>query len=335
MLRGEGEEFVIKTPEIRIPPNFTSFLSNGKNKERLFELVEEVWVNNKKVLGTRTVYFARSDRCTKISNRSVDTVEELQTNHEEADTKICYLLHFAMRNNGGQETSCVVRSCSGDIDMPIILLANEDPNLHILIENGVGKGKKLLDLTQCELSPEQKQALLGLHAFTGNDYVSSFFRRGKSLCWKLIQENAEFLEIFSELGQASDASENLIAGLEKFVCSLYGEKRLTSVDDARRKIFWKNFTRDEKITDLSSLPPCRSSLLLHIKRANLVARTWRQAAQPMIVQDDPTMHGWKDDFSCEWVSEAYPEDLCELLIANEEAEPDAEMADYESSDEED
>ena len=57
------------------------------------------------------------------------------------------------------------------------------------------------------------------------------------------------------------------------------------------KVFWKNFTRDEKITDLSSLPPCKSSLLLHIKRANYVARTWRQAAQPMIVLDDPTMHG--------------------------------------------
>ena len=108
--------------------------------------------------------------------------------------------------------------------------------MHILIENGTGKGKKLLDLTQCELSREQKQALLGLHAFTGNDYVSSSFRRGKTQCWKLIQENAEFLEIFSELGQANDVSENQIAGLEKFVCSLYGEKRLTSVDNTRRKI---------------------------------------------------------------------------------------------------
>ena len=120
-LREEGEEFVIKTPEIRIPPNFTSFLSNGTNKERLFELVEEVWVNNKDLLGTRTIYFARSDRCIKISNSNVETVEELQTNHEEADTKICCLLHFAMRNNGGQETSCAARSCSGDIDIPIIL----------------------------------------------------------------------------------------------------------------------------------------------------------------------------------------------------------------------
>ena len=59
---------------------------------------------------------------------------------------------------------------------------------------------------------------------------------------------------------------------------------------------WKNFTRDEKITDLSSLPPFKSSLLLYIKRPNFVARTWRQAAHPMIVQDNPMMHGWKDEF---------------------------------------
>ena len=184
------------------------------------------------MLGTKTIYFARSDRCTKISNRSVDivVVEELQTNHEKADTKICYLLHFAMQNNGGQETSCCVRSCSGDIDIPIILLANEHPDLHILIENGTGKGKKLLVLTKCELSLAQKQALLGIHAFTGNDYVSSFFRKGKVQCWKLIQENVEFLEIFSELGQVNDVSQSVIAGLEKFFCSLYGEKKLTSVD---------------------------------------------------------------------------------------------------------
>ena len=45
----------------------------------------------------------------------------LQTNHEEADTKICYLLHHALRLNNGEETVCVVRSSSGDVDIPIIL----------------------------------------------------------------------------------------------------------------------------------------------------------------------------------------------------------------------
>ena len=36
--------------------------------------------------------------------------------------------------------------------------------------------------SSCELSQEQKKALLGLHAFSGNDYVSCIFRKGKQLC---------------------------------------------------------------------------------------------------------------------------------------------------------
>ena len=41
LLRGdsETEEFVIRNPDIRIPANFARFLCNGKNKERLFEII--------------------------------------------------------------------------------------------------------------------------------------------------------------------------------------------------------------------------------------------------------------------------------------------------------
>ena len=99
----------------------------------------------------------------------------MQTNHEEADSKICHLLHHALRQSNGQETVAVVRSNSGDIDIPIILLANEIDNLKVFIGNGTGEARKLLDLTPCDLSRVQKQALLGLHALSGNDYVSSFF----------------------------------------------------------------------------------------------------------------------------------------------------------------
>ena len=38
-LRGEGDHFFIKTQDIKISHNFVAFLSNGQNKERLFELV--------------------------------------------------------------------------------------------------------------------------------------------------------------------------------------------------------------------------------------------------------------------------------------------------------
>lgn len=95
---------------------------------------------------------------------------------------------------------------------------------------------------------------------------------------------------------------------------LYGERRLSSVDDVRRKIFWRNFSRDQKITDLSLLPPCKDSLMRHIERSNYIAYIWRQASRAMIEQEDPSTHGWKADFSVDWIFEPYPEDISELLL---------------------
>ena len=317
LLRGDADEFIIKTSNIRIPPDFKAFLSNGANKERLFQLIEEVWAENAPKLGERVIYFARKNQCQKLSRDGAVSVEELQDNHEEADTKICYLLHHAHQVNQGEYTKCVVRSCSGDIDIPIILLGNELPNLHVLIDNSTGKNRKLYDLSACVLSTIQKQALVGLHAFTGNDYVSSFLRKGKKACWNKMKDNQEFLETFSLLGTDVEPSENVVRGLEKYVCSLYAETRLDAVNDARRKIFWRTFARDKKITDLSLLPPCGASLRKHIQRSSYVASLWRQANDPQISVGDATNHGWKTDLTPDWIDEPYPEDIAELLIESD------------------
>ena len=34
----------------------------------------------------------------------------------------------------------------------------------------------------------------------------------------------------------------------------------------------------------------------------------------MMDADDPRNHGWNQDFEINWISEAYPEDLAELLV---------------------
>ena len=99
----------------------------------------------------------------------------------------------------------------------LILLANEQINGRIFIDNGAGKSRKLLDISSCDLSNQQKQALLGVHAFTGNDYLSSFLRKGKKICWKLVQDNQQFLTVFSNLGTSTQVSEQMIAGLSKYV----------------------------------------------------------------------------------------------------------------------
>ena len=66
--------------------------------------------------------------------------------------------------------ACVVRSNSGDIDIPIILLGIElERNAHVCIDNGTGKNRRVLALNKCDFIDQQRKVLVGAHAFTGND----------------------------------------------------------------------------------------------------------------------------------------------------------------------
>lgn len=211
VLRGHEDKFVIRTPDIRIPAAFKRFLSNGENKERMFELMEQVWLESRDQLTGRSLYVARGSSCVKIKNGTSTDVPELENDHEEADTKIAFLIRHAARANS-EGTVCMVRSSSGDIDIPVILVAAEFNNTRTLIDNGTGKSRKILDLSACKLSEKQKKALLGLHSFTGNDYVSSILRKGKQLCWKHIKENSVFLDLFADLG--NNRSINLTSWMD-------------------------------------------------------------------------------------------------------------------------
>ena len=92
-----------------------------------------------------------------------------------------------------------------------------------------------------------------------------------------------------------------LQGLEHFICITFRKKRLHSVNEARRQIFREKLQKDNKIIDLSLLPPCQSSLELHCKRANFVAKMWRDASNPMLLSDNPIMHGWLPDMNTEWI----------------------------------
>ena len=108
--------------------NNTMLEFNGDNKERLFEIIEQVWSENKHLLGDRAIFFERSNQCTKINQSECSVVEELASNHEEADTKVVYLLQHAIEMEPEPMNSVfVVRSSSGDVDIPVILLANDFP----------------------------------------------------------------------------------------------------------------------------------------------------------------------------------------------------------------
>ena len=67
------------------------------------------------------------------------------------------------------------------------------------------------------MSEDFKQALIGFHSFTGNDYTSSFFRKGKVACWKVIETNHKFLHAFKELGLAWKLAASAYEIFEEYV----------------------------------------------------------------------------------------------------------------------
>ena len=79
----------------------------------------------------------------------------------------------------------------------------------------------------------------GFHSFSGNDYISVLFRKGKKSCWKLLIKNEQFLQAFRQLENTLDFETYVIDKLELYVCCLYGSKK-KSVNAARFDMFIKN-----------------------------------------------------------------------------------------------
>ena len=117
------------------------------------------------------------------------------------------------------------------------------------------KERKLLRLSSIDMEKDYLDAFIGFHSFTGNDFVSSFFRRGKEKSWKFVEKARKFQLAFKLLGENWTLPDDVYAMLEEFVCQLYGH-RSKSTDGIRYKIYKEKYTRENKITDMATLPPC-------------------------------------------------------------------------------
>ena len=150
-----------------------------------------------------------------------------------------------------ESATFVVRSPSGDIDIPIIMLAQDFPDIAtIILDSGRGTYRKKLVVNECSLTYLQKKALLSLHALSGNDQISSFLRKGKLSSWKILMKYPHLIDAFVQLGTQLTVTEDLFEALQEFVCKLYGERKVKDVDQARRNIFWNSLKRKKTVIDL-------------------------------------------------------------------------------------
>ena len=195
----------------------------------------------------------------------------LDSNQEETDTRVVIYARYAAEKG---YKSVQIRSPDSDL---YFILPHHAPaiGIYIFFDTGSGNKKRLLNVTEQskELGKEHCEALLSLHALTGCDTTSCFKGKGKIKHLKILEKNKEYEEILSKLGEDWCLDPAISSGIEKFVCHIYGNARHKEVDRLRFHLLQKkcnnNYVIDPKKTlDLGCLPPCKSSLLQHIKRAN-------------------------------------------------------------------
>ena len=122
-----------------------------------------------------------------IKEDQVTVLPNLNSDHEEADTKLVALVCAA---NVPSEESIMVISLSGDINFLTLFVGHDFRDTKVFTDNGTGKNRKIIEVTSSQLSAEEKKALIGVHAFSGNDYVSSFFSEGQVCLLEIIFEKS-------------------------------------------------------------------------------------------------------------------------------------------------
>ena len=184
---------------------------------------------------------------------------------------ICLVKHAIEHEENSEDATFIIRSTSGDTDISVILL-NAETNTNVFINNVRGKNGKLLCIHDITLTIDQKKDIVGLHVFTGTDQNFSFFRKSKMRCWKSTED---YLSTCSNLGKEFEMTDDLIKELEEYLCHLYGGKSSDVNALIRNEIFSKIIKNKKRVIDLFHLPPYRSSLKLHARRSDNIAKIWR------------------------------------------------------------
>ena len=109
----------------------------------------------------------------------------------------------------------------------------------------------------------------------------------------MVKQN-RFVMVCQHLGNSWGLIEETINSFEEYICHLY-RKKSTSVSKVRFEKFQATYKVQNKIPDLLILPPCKQLLVLHLKRANYIAKLWKSLLIPRIESPDITGHGWKSN----------------------------------------
>ena len=126
--------------------------------------------------------------------------------------------------------------------------------------------------------------------------------------------------MFSKLGDEEVTNDEQCADAQKLVCSMYGQKKLSSVAEARLQMFLKKYKPKIGKNPIScatkmdgrSLPSCSPVILQKLRRTNYVCSVWLNAPKASIPKFLSSECGWvvQDDcYRLKWY-DGEVEDIC-------------------------
>lgn len=290
------------------------FLGSSDNKNKLVQFLVNDWSreNQREKLINKELFVTAGETCKRLFVDSVETIDCLNSSQEEADTRI--LLHAAHCAKSGCQAVVIV---SDDTDVFVLCIAfSSRIYCPIYIKSGTKARTTYTDIQNMAkmLGNEKCEALLGLHAFTGCDTVSSFAGKGKISALNLLHKHPQHIETLRTLGSSWEISDELLIRLESFTCQMYSSSTTTKkVNELRFNLFC---ARKGEIESWQ-LPPCLSSLSLHCQRANYQCRIWRLSLEAFPDTPSPVGYGWileNELLTINWGSASpAPEAVMELL----------------------
>ena len=139
------------------------------------------------------------------------------------------------------------------------------------------------------LGEEISQYLPHIHAITGCDTTSAFYRKGKVKVLTKVQENPSILSLIKNLGVQRTLDNDTIIFAEEFVRKvIYNGKAKEGYTQTRVRLYKTSISKSTLM-----LPPDQNSLLQAIKRVHHQVYTWLRSNETNIDVLRYQEFGWK------------------------------------------
>ena len=204
-------------------------MSSNENKNALFRFIVAEWKkeNYRLTIGSKSIFATDGEKVFKINEDTVIAIPELESNREDADTRM--MLHA---QHASQHFQKILISIPETNVFIICLSFQPVTNTNLYFITGVRNSRQLINigavveninqnLNLCEPPKESLlSAFVRFHSFTGCDTLSAFAGRGKIKPLMLMMKSKDYIEMFESFGSGIEIDDSLINWLNRFLCHM-------------------------------------------------------------------------------------------------------------------